>query len=231
MAQDDATTILVVDDEEKLTRSIEQVLRLVGFSVLVAFDGETAIERARGHDLSLSLVVLDLNLPKRSGFEVLSAIRERDDPPPVLILSALDKVEDRVRGLQLGADDYLVKPFEMSELVARIEALLRRAGRGTRYVFRVGDLTVDVLSRKVTRGDVDILLSPKQFALLEFLVRNKNQILTRRRIAEHVWGYTFDTGTNIVDVHINHLRKAIDRPGTRSMIQTVYGEGYVIRDS
>lgn len=229
MLTDGAVPILIVEDEKKLAESIGQSLTRAGYAVSLAFDGEAAISAARAQQPAL--IVLDLNLPKRSGYEVLSTLREEQNAIPVLILSAMDRVEDRVRGLQEGADDYLVKPFDTSELIARIEALLRRAGKGAPLVYRAGDLVLDVLSRKVTRAGVDLALSPKQFALLEFFLRNKGEILTRRRIAEGIWGYTFDTGTNIVDVHINNLRKAIHTRGSKKLIYTIRKEGYVLRDA
>lgn len=224
----DSARLLLVEDEEKLARSIARQLERVGFTVDVASDGETAIE-AIGR-VEHSLVVLDLNLPGASGFDVLRAMREGQRETPVLILSARREVFDRVEGLRLGADDYLVKPFDFGELHARIDAILRRAGESSRAVLQAADLVVDVVGRKVARDGQPIHLSPRLFELLEFFLRHKNQILTRRRIVEGVWGYSFDTGTNVVDVYVSYLRKAIDGGFEPRLIETVPRQGYVLRE-
>ena len=166
----------------------------------------------------------------RNGFDILEEIKTVNPSEPVLILTARDKVADRVRGLTMGADYYLTKPFDSSELSARIHAILRRSGTGGPTVLSAGDLVMDLLHQTVTRGDRPLTLSRKEYALLEFFLRNKNQILTRKRIAEQVWGYTFDTGTNIVDVYVSYLRKSIDEGEEKPLLHTIVRQGYILRD-
>lgn len=219
--------LLVVEDEKKLAQSLERQLAAAGYAVELAFDGIAASEKAQPH--AFDLILLDLKLPKKSGLEVLQELRASACATPVLILSARDKVEDRVQGLQLGADDYLVKPFDSGELLARIEALLRRSGLSRATLLQAGELVLDVLQRTVKRGEKDITLTQKEFALLEYFMRNQNQILTRKRIAEQVWGYTFDTGTNIVDVYVSYLRKKLDEGFAAKLIHTIHGEGFLFK--
>lgn len=219
--------LLVVEDEKKLAHSLEAQLLAAGYAVTPAFDGVAASELALAQ--SFALILLDLKLPKKSGLEFLQELRGRGDTTPVLILSARDKVEDRVQGLQLGADDYLVKPFDSGELLARIDAILRRAGLARSAVLQAGDLMLELTHRTVKRGEKEITLTQKEFALLEYFMRNKNQILTRKRIAEQVWGYTFDTGTNIVDVYVSYLRKKIEEGFPTKLIQTIHGEGFLLK--
>lgn len=221
--------VLVVEDEQKLAGAIAQALERSGYEADVAYDGAEALIKATGGEFHL--IVLDLNLPDSSGFEVLSRLRSGLYDTPVLILSARDRVEDRIEGLRVGADDYMVKPFDTGELLARIEAILRRSGVHRIPILQAGDLTMDLISRTVKRDGETIHLSPREFALLEYMLRHKNQILTRRRIAEQVWGYKFDTGTNIVDVYISYLRRAIDHGRERRLIHTVPREGFVLRDA
>jgi len=223
-----AHRILIIEDEKKLAAVVARHLRGAGFETELSADGEGITDRL--NEGSLSLILLDLNLPGKSGFELIREIRAAAPGLPILILSARDKVADRVRGLQLGADDYLTKPFDSSELTARIQAILRRSDPTGRTTLTAGDLTMDLLHQTVRRGTREITLSRKEYALLEFFLRNKNQVLTRKRIAEQVWGYTFDTGTNIVDVYISYLRKAIDSGVTPPLIQTVVRQGYMLRD-
>lgn len=220
--------ILLVEDERKLATALKARLGRAGWEVDVAGRGDTALEMARSRHYDL--LVLDLGLPGLPGLEVLSALRAESRDVPVLILSARGDVEDRVAGLTGGADDYLAKPFDVEELRARVEAILRRSGVSRITVLEAGDLVMDVVARKVTRGGRTIHLAPREFELLEFFLRNRNTVLTRRRIAEQVWGYTFDTGTNIVDVYVSYLRRALeDGPGER-LIHTVVGQGFVLRD-
>lgn len=228
IASEEKARILLVEDEKKLVRSLERQLTREGYEVELACDGAEAGEKARTRQFQL--IILDINLPKKTGLELLQELRNESYTTPVLILSARDKVEDRVKGLQLGADDYLNKPFDSGELLARIEAILRRSGHSRIAILRAADLIMDVIQRTVKRGDDTINLSPREFSLLEYFLRNKNQILTRKRIAEQVWGYTFDTGTNIVDVYISYLRKAIDHGYSPKLIHTVLGEGFVLKD-
>ncbi len=219
--------LLVVEDEKKLAHSLEAQLVAAGYGVTLAFDGVAASELALAQ--AFALIILDLKLPKKSGLEVLQELRASGNTTPVLILSARDKVEDRVQGLQLGADDYLVKPFDSGELLARLDAILRRTGLTRTTVLQAGEVTLDLTQRTVKRGEKEITLTQKEFALLEYFMRNKNQILTRKRIAEQVWGYTFDTGTNIVDVYVSYLRKKIEEGFSSKLIQTIHGEGFLLK--
>ena len=228
MAERPAVRVLLVEDERRLAESVQRQLRRAGYEVELAGDGEEALALATAREFQV--IILDLNLPKKSGFEVIEELRAGMRETPILILSARDDVVDRVEGLRRGADDYLVKPFDFTELTARLEAILRRSGHERLSVFEAGDLTIDVVTRKAWRAGQEIPLSPREFALLEFFVRNKNQILTRRRIAEQVWGYAFDTGTNIVDVYVSYLRKAVDAGFEPRLIQTVPRQGFMLRD-
>lgn len=220
--------ILLVEDEKRLARFMEHQLVRAGYNLDLAFNGIEAEEKALSRQFEL--IILDLNLPKKSGLEVLKNLRSKSYATPVLILSARDTVEDRVAGLQLGADDYLVKPFDSGELLARIESVLRRSGHSRTSILEAADLSLDVVRRTVKRAGKDLNLSQREFLLLEFFLRNKNQILTRKRLAEQVWGYTFDTGTNIVDVYVSYLRKAVDEGFSKKLIRTVRGEGFILED-
>ncbi len=220
--------VLLIEDEKKLARSLERHLKREGYTVDLVFDGVEAVEKLK--ESCYTLLILDINLPKKSGYDILNDIRLQLDSTPVLILSARDTVEDRVKGLRLGADDYLVKPFDSSEFLARVEAILRRADMSSNHLLTAGDLTMNIKERTVTRGDKTIDLSPKEFALLEFFLRNKNQVLTRKRIAEQVWGYHFDTGTNLVDVYVYYIREAIDKGQQTKLINTVRGQGFILVD-
>ncbi len=225
---DGGIRILLVEDEKKLARSIERQLQRAGFQVELAFDGESALLKAVGQ--AFHLIILDVNLPHKSGFDVLRELRSQFYETPVIILTARDATPDKIFGLAEGADDYVTKPFDSGELVARIQAILRRSGISRASVIEAADLKMDVVKRTVTRGGKDIPLTHTEFALLEFLLRNRNTILTRRRIAEQVWGYTFDTGTNIVDVYISYLRDAIDDGFEKKLILTVRGQGIILKD-
>lgn len=220
--------ILLVEDEKKLARLLERQLMRAGYVVELAFDGIEAEEKAQAREFEL--IILDLNLPKKSGFQFLQELRSQCYATPVLILSARDQLEDRVKGLQIGADDYLIKPFDFSELLARCEAILRRLGFSSTPILQAGDLILDVIHRTVKRASKPIELSQREYALLEYFLRNKNQVLTRKRLAEQVWGYKFDTGTNIVDVYVSYLRKAIDQEFSPKLIHTLYGEGFMLKD-
>jgi DNA-binding response OmpR family regulator len=221
-------SILLVEDEEKLTNSLQKQLEREGFHTDTALDGITA-EYKILHNI-YHLIILDLNLPGISGTKILINLRKKGDRTPVLILSARDKVEDRIEGLTIGADDYLIKPFDSNELLARVKAILNRAGFTHLTSLSAGDLKMDLINRSVKRNGIEISLSPKEFLLLEFFLRNKNQVITSKRIAEQVWGYTFDTGTNIVNVYVNYLRKNIDNNFARKLIHTVRGQGFILVD-
>jgi heavy metal response regulator len=217
--------ILVVEDEKRIADFLSRGLESGGYGVDVAGDGASALEMV--HATEYDLIILDLGLPDMDGMTVLKKLRTRKTSPPVLILSARDAVDDRVKGLENGADDYLVKPFAYVELLARVRVLLRR-GQPTPERLQVGDLSLDCIRRKVTRGGENIELAPKEFSILEYLMRNRGRPLSRTMIVEHVWDMDYDGLTNIVDVYIRHLRSKIDEKWSDKMIQTVRGIGYML---
>ena len=217
--------ILIVEDEKRIQDFLSRGLESAGYAVDVAGDGNKAMEMV--HQTEYDLVILDIMLPQVDGLTVLQRIRNRKASPPVLILSARDAVDDRVRGLELGADDYLVKPFAFVELLARVRALLRR-GQPTPERLQVADLALDCIRRKVTRNNENIELAPKEFSILEYLMRNRGRPLSRTMIVEHVWDMDYDGLTNIVDVYIRHLRSKIDDKSAVKMIHTVRGIGYML---
>ncbi len=219
--------LLLVEDEPKLASFVEQGFAQESFAVDVARDGEEALERVRA--ATYDLVILDIVLPGKDGFAVCRELRGMNLNIPVLMLSARGMVEDRVKGLDTGADDYLTKPFSFAELSARVRALLRRRDP-VRLALKVADLVLDPISRIVRRGERRIDLTPKEFALLEYLMRNAGQVVTRAMIAERVWNFTWDRLTNVIDVYINHLRKKIELQDEPRLIHAVRGAGYVIRD-
>lgn len=220
--------ILVVEDEQHLADSVARRLQEGGYLVDIAHDGESGFRLACSK--KYDLIILDLLLPRRDGLGVLRELRRNKVQSMILILTARSTVEDRVEGLQMGADDYLSKPFAFAELIARVESLLRRHGLGPGSLLQVADLQLDLETRIVHRGSKSIHLTAKEFSLLELLMRNKNRILTRRTIAEQVWGYTFDTGTNVVDVYVNYLRKAVDEGFPKRLIHTVRGVGFILKE-
>jgi two-component system copper resistance phosphate regulon response regulator CusR len=220
--------VLVVEDTKEIALIVEKRLSKQ-FNVDVAVNGEEATNMI--NENPYDLIVLDLSLPKKSGFDVLKDLRKKSAYPPVLILSGLNAVEDKVKGLKLGADDYLAKPFDVKELVARIDALLRRVPSAQEIVkLAAADMEMDLVARKVVRAGTEVILSPREFALLEYLIRNKNKVVSRKQIAEDVWGHKFDAGTNFVDVYINYLRKSVDKDFPIKLITTVYGQGFVLKD-
>src|SRR5262249_21843311 len=217
--------ILIVEDEKRIQDFLSRGLESAGYAVDVAGEGNTGVEMV--HATEYDLIILDLNLPDMDGLQVLQKIRNRKASPPVLILSARDAVDDRVKGLELGPDDYLVKPFAFVELLARVRALLRR-GQPTPERLQVGDLQLDCIRRKVTRSNDNIELAPKEFSILEYLMRNRGRPLSRTMIVEHVWDMDYDGLTNIVDVYIRHLRSKIDDGASVRLIHTVRGIGYML---
>jgi len=218
--------VLVVEDERRIADFISRGLSEQGYAVDVAYDGDEALHWPDVAEFDV--VILDVMLPVRDGIEVCRTLRERGLRTPILMLTARDAVEDRVRGLDSGADDYLVKPFAFAELLARLRALTRREPVALGTVLRVGDLTVDTTTREASRQRMSLELTSKEYALLEHLMRHPNQVLTRTMIAEHVWNYDFDNATNVIDVHIRNLRRKIDDPFPTKLIQTVRGAGYRI---
>ena len=221
--------VLVVEDDGRVASFIRRGLVQEGFSVDVARDGRAAFHQAL-HE-AYDVIVLDILIPFMDGFEVLNQIRRQGCRVPVLVLSAKDTVEDRVRGLNGGADDYLVKPFSFAELTARIRALLRRRPDLEPSLVRVGDLEIDLPARRVTRSGRRISLTPKEFSLLEYLIRNQGNVLTRTMIAEHVWDQHFDTFSNVIDVYIRYLRAKVDDDARARLIHTIRGVGYVLSEN
>ena len=221
--------ILIVDDEPDLVEQIRQALLQQQYTVDAAFDGEEAIDRIFVDPYDL--VLLDIMLPKKDGFEVLKELRNEKKTTPVLMLTAKGGIDDKIKGLDLGADDYLAKPFSMEELLARIRALLRRSNALVSPYLRIGDISLDTAGREVLQGSNSIVLTPKEFSILEFLLYNMNRVVSRYTMAEHVWGDEFDpmTMSNSIDVHIKNLRKKISDPKGR-IIRTVRGVGYMIKE-
>ena len=217
--------ILVIEDEKRIADFLCRGLQGAGYAVDAALTGGAAMDHLHGTDYDM--VILDLMLPDMDGLKVLERIRNKKLGPPVLILSARSGLDDRVKGLELGADDYLVKPFAFVELLARVRALLRR-GQPAPERLQVADLALDWIRRKVTRGGETIDLAPKEFGILEYMMRNKGRPLSRTMIVEHVWDMDYDGLTNIVDVYIRHLRSKIDDRFPQKLIQTVRGIGYMI---
>jgi len=219
--------ILVVEDEKKVAGFIRKGLEEEGYAVDTSHDGEEGCAMAldRVHDL----IILDIHLPKMNGFAVLRELRDKKVATPVLLLTVRATIEDKVLGLDSGADDYLTKPFAFQELLARVRALLRRRTDTVQPVLQVADLTLDPVERAVYRGPERIELTAKEFALLDYFMRNPGRVLTRTMIAEHVWDYDFDSMTNVIDVYVNYLRKKIDRNSDRKLIHTVRGVGYVMK--
>jgi heavy metal response regulator len=220
--------ILVVEDEKKVASFIKRGLEEESFSVDVAYDGEEG--RFMAETNQYDLILMDVMLPKKDGLTVVRELREKGIAVPVLCLTAKDTVDDIVSGLDSGSDDYLTKPFAFAELLARVRALLRRGTQDRGAEINFADLRLDPVAHKVWRGNKEIDLTAKEYALLEYFMRNANQTLTRTMIAEHVWDYTFDSFTNIIDVYVNYLRKKIDKDFDKKLIHTVRGAGYVLKE-
>lgn len=219
--------ILVVEDEAKVGSFIRRALEEESYAVDLCADGASGLELAR--DSNYDLIILDVMLPGMSGLQILETLRKEKLKTPVLIVTARAQVDQRVKGLDAGADDYLTKPFAIEELLARVRALLRRGpGEGT-GLLQIEDLKLNPATREVTRGGQRIELTTKEYALLEYFMRNAGRVLTRAVIAEHVWNLDFDTFTNVIDVYVNYLRNKIDRGRERKLIHTVRGSGYVLK--
>ncbi|MEP6527774.1 MAG: response regulator transcription factor [Nocardioidaceae bacterium] len=220
--------VLVVEDHPKMAELIDRSLREQGYAVDVVNSGEDALWSLRSS--AYDAVVLDLVLPGVDGFEVCRRVRQEGIWAPVLMLTARDAVEDRVRGLDVGADDYLTKPFSFAELGARLRALVRRGAVRRPTVLAVGDLTLDPARHEVSRGPTPVQLTAKEFALLEFFMRHEGEVLSRTTLIDHVWDFAFDHDSNVVDVYVRYLREKVDRPFGRSSLETVRGRGYRLRD-
>ncbi len=216
--------VLVVEDEPSIAAFLRQGLTEEGFAVDVAGDGETAVDYALA--APYDVIILDVLLPRKDGLEVCAELRRRDLRTPILMLTARGEVEQRVQGLDAGADDYLVKPFAFAELLARLRALLRRPGPTLSAKLQAGDLTLDPATRRVERAGKPIDLTPREFALLELFLRHPGQVLSRTQIAEHVWNFSFYNESNIVDVYVRYLRRKVDEGFETKLLQTVRGVGY-----
>lgn len=219
--------ILVVEDEKKVASFLKMGLEEESYAVDVSYDGEEG--RILAETNPYDLIILDIMLPKKSGLSVLRELREKRINTPILLLTARGTVEDKVTGLNAGADDYLAKPFMFSELLARVRSLLRRGGEKS-PVLKFADLTMDPVARKVTRSGVDIMLTSKEYSLLDYFLRRPNQVLTRTMISEHVWESDFDAVTNVIDVYVKHLRNKIDKEFEKKLIHTVWGVGYILKE-
>lgn len=219
--------VLVVEDELKMARSLRRGLEQDGYAVDVCGDGNEAFRR--GLDNDYDAIVLDVMLPGRDGFSVCRDLRSRGRWAPILMLTARDAVEDRIRGLDVGADDYLVKPFAFGELLARVRAMVRRGTPERPATLTIGEITLDPATHVVHHGDTPVDLTPKEFALLQFLMRHPGEVLGRSRILEHVWDINYDGFSNVVDVYVGYLRRKIDLPFGTSLIRTVRGVGYMVQ--
>ena len=219
--------ILVVEDDKKVAGFIKKGLEEESQAVDVEYDGEDGLHL--GSEGQYDLIILDIMLPKIDGLEILSQLRDQGKDTPIFLLTAKDAVDDKVTGLNKGADDYLTKPFAFSELLARVRVLLRRGKAEVKTTLMISDLTLDLVSHKVNRGGDEIELTGKEYGLLEYFMRNQEKVLTRTMIAEHVWDYNFDTFTNVIDVYINHLRKKIDKGRELKLLHTLRGVGYVMK--
>jgi DNA-binding response OmpR family regulator len=223
----DGPVVLLVDDDAAIRRVLTTGLELEGFAVVPASGGRAALEAVERIDPAV--VLLDLAMPDLDGLEVLARLRGRGDDVPICILSARDELEDRVRGLQAGADDYVVKPFALEEVVARLHALLRRRPAGRDAGLQVGDVVLDPVGHVARRGDRGLELTPREFELLHLFLRHPGEVLDRRRLHEEVWGYTFDPQTNVADVFVGYLRRKLEAGGEPRVLHTVRGVGFVLR--
>jgi heavy metal response regulator len=219
--------LLVIEDEKKVASFIKKGLEEEHYAVDVAHDGEEGLYLSETNDYDL--IVLDLMIPKLHGWDVLKRIRARRNNVPILVLTARDSVEDKVKGLDSGCDDYLTKPFAFVELLARIRALLRREKTEKEPILKIADLTLSLVTHKVARRGKEIELTSREYSLLEYFMRNQNKVLTRTMISEHVWDYHFDSMTNVIDVYVNYLRRKIDKDFEPKLIHTIRGIGYLMK--
>jgi len=224
--------ILVVDDDQAVRDALRRALTMQGYSVELAADGREALDKLAGNGTSIDLAIVDILMPNVDGLELTRQLRSEGSNLPILMLTARDQVSDRVSGLEAGADDYLVKPFALEELVARVRALLRRLGADeAATTLRFTDVVLDTGTREVRRGDRELTLTRTEFALLELFLRNPRQVLTRSVIFDRVWGYDFGYGSNSLDVYISYLRKKTEAGGESRLIHTIRGVGYALRES
>jgi heavy metal response regulator len=221
--------ILLVEDEKKVSAFIKKGLEEEHYCVETASDGEKG--KLALQTSEFDLIIMDILMPKKDGLMLLHEIRAEGNATPVLMITAKGSVEDKVRGLDTGADDYLVKPFAIAELLARVRSLLRRKTAEKPTTLAIADLSLDLVSHRARRGSRQIELTAKEYMLLEYFIRNKNTILTRTTISEHIWNYNFDTGTNIIDVYINHLRAKIDGGCDNKLLHTIRGVGYIMKEA
>lgn len=220
--------ILIVEDEKKVASFIKKGLEEEYYAADIAFDGKEGLKLADSEEYDL--IIMDLMLPHIDGITLTKEIRKKKISTPILMLTVKDTVESKVEGLDAGADDYLTKPFAFGELIARVRALLRRNESAKASVLKARDITLDLLSHRLMKNDKEIILTPKEYAILEYLLRNRNKVVSRTRLVEHVYDYHFDTETNIIDVYINKLRSKIDSDQQDTIIQTIRGVGYIIRN-
>ena len=220
--------ILIAEDEKDMNKLITRVLEKEGYSVDSCFDGEEALDYLESADYDAA--ILDVMMPKKDGYEVLKALRAKGSMLPVLFLTARDSIADRVTGLDLGADDYLIKPFDFDELLARIRVMTRRKAGQSSSLIKIGDLTIDTASHEVRRGDRLIELSSREYGLLRYMASNQGRVLSREQIEDHIYNFDYSGGSNVVDVYISYLRKKIDGPGEPKLIHTVWGSGWVLKE-
>ena len=221
--------ILLAEDEKRVSSFIQRGLKEEGFVVDAAMDGEKALELAEVNPYDL--IILDIMLPKQDGLQICRSLRSQKIETPILMLTAKNSTKDKVLGLNAGADDYLAKPFEFEEFIARVRALTRRKSVSKQAVLQVDDLILDPLTHQVRRAGKEIALTTKEYTLLYYFMQNANQVVTRTMISEHVWNESFDTFTNVIDVYVNYLRKKIDEGFNHSLIQTMRGSGYILKSS
>lgn len=220
--------ILIAEDEQDLNSIIFKILKKQGYSVDSCFDGQEALYYLE--NTNYDAAILDIMMPQMSGLEVLSALRKKGNHTPIIFLTARDSISDRVMGLDLGANDYLIKPFAHEELLARLRVLLRVQTPVASSIYEIADLKVDTSSHRVFRGKEEIILSLKEFSVLEYMIRNKNIVLSREKIEEHIWNYDYQGASNVIDVYIRYLRKKIDAPFSKKLIHTVRGAGYILKE-